>query len=104
MEALAKSKKAPAKAEAPAPQDEKRNHPLKKFLEGNVSASIWAKEALVGMDRRTFYSITLERSYKIPGQSWKYTRSFDASDLGNLAKVIQQADDFILSMQQQGAA
>ena len=103
MEAVAKSKKAPANAEAPAPQDEKRK-PLKTFREENVSGSVWAKEVLVGMDRRTFYSITLERSYKIPGQPWKYTRSFDASDLANLKKVVQQADDFVLSLQQQGAA
>ncbi len=103
MEASAKNKKVPAKAEAPAPQDEKRK-PLKMFREENVSGSVWTKEVLVGMDRRTFYSITLERSYKIPGQPWKYTRSFDASDLGNLIKVIQQADDFIVSLQQQGAA
>ena len=103
METTAKSKKAPAQAEAPAPQDEKRK-PLKTIREENVSGSIWAKEILVGMDRKTFYSITLERSYKIPGQPWKYTRSFDASDLASLAKVIQQAGDFIVSMQQQGAA
>jgi hypothetical protein len=48
--------------------------------------------------------VSTERSYKLPGQPWKYTRSFDAADLGDLVKVVQQADEFILDLQQQEAA
>jgi len=72
-----------ARDAAPATQDAKRR-PLKTFREGDVSATIWPRQTLVRGEQRNFYSLTFERSYKIPGQPWKYTRSFDVSDLGNL--------------------
>lgn len=93
---------APAATAEPASQEAKRL-PVKTIREGNVSASIWSRETLVQMERRTFYSVTLERSYKVSGQPWKYTKSFDASDLPNVAKVAQQAEEFILQLRQQEA-
>ncbi len=88
---------------APASQDAKRR-PLKTFRSGNASATVWPRKAVIRGEECTFYSVSAERSYKLPGQPWKYTRSFDAADLGDLVKVVQQADEFILDLQQQEAA
>lgn len=88
---------------AAAPKDAKRR-PLKTFREESVSASVWSREVSAGQQRRTYYSVTLERAYKVPGQPWRYTHSFDATDLGNVAEVIEQADEFILELQAAEAA
>ena len=48
-----------------------------------VSAAIWATET----EKGTFYSVTVERSYKDDAGKWHRSGSFNASDLLLLAKV-----------------
>lgn len=48
--------------------------------------------------QETFYSVTLERSYKgLDG--WKYTKSFDHESLGKVAQLCQQAAEWIYTEQ-----
>lgn len=94
MDSTAKNKKVPAKAEAPASQEAKRV-PVQTFREGDVSVSIWGREATIQGQRRTFFSCTFERSYKDRDGTWKYTKSFDADGLGKLVAVAQRADEYL---------
>jgi hypothetical protein len=103
MEATAKNKKVPAKAEASASQDEKRA-PIKVLRVEDCSASIWQREYAVQGKPTKFFSVTLERSYKDRDGSWKYTKSFDADSLGRVVTLCQQASESIRDLQQQDAA
>ena len=102
METSAKSKKAPAKAEAPS-QDAKHK-PAASLRADDCSASIWARQFVVQGQPKTFYSVTLERSYKDRDGAWKYTKSFDAESLGKIVSLCQQASETINGLQQQEAA
>jgi hypothetical protein len=81
-----------------APQDAKRK-PVHTIRLDDCSASIWAREATVQGAPRTFYSVTLERSYKDRDGSWKYTRSLDAESLGRAMSLCQQAGEYINRLQ-----
>jgi len=81
-----------------APQDEKRR-PLKSYRQGDVSASVWARDYAVRGETRRFYSITFERSYRDAAGKYRYTRSFSPDDLGSLMSLCQQAGDHIASFQ-----
>ncbi len=104
MEA-SKSKKAPpaAKEAATVSQDVKRK-PVRTIRVNDCSASIWAREAVVKGEPKTFYSVTLERSYKDRDGGWKYTRSFDADSLGTVVALCQQASEAIAGMTQNESA
>jgi hypothetical protein len=79
---------------APASQDERRR-PLTTLREGDVSASVWSKTVQYKGKPLTLYSVSVERSYKDAGGSWRYTRSFDADDLGKLVTVAHRAAEYI---------
>lgn len=92
---------APATAEQPS-QDVKRK-PAAVIRVDDCSASIWAREVMVQGQPRTFYSITLERSYKDRDGAWKYTKSFDADSLGKIVSLTQQAEEKIRGLSEQAA-
>ena len=99
-----KSKKAPAaKDAAPASQDERRK-PVATIRVDDCSASIWAREFVVQGQPKTFWSVTLERSYKDRDGAWKYTRSFDSDSLGKIVSLCQQASETINGLQQKETA
>jgi hypothetical protein len=58
--------------------------PVAKINLHPVSASIWSNETQKG----TFYSVTLERSYKDDDGKWQYTNSLGQGDLLLAAKVL----------------
>jgi hypothetical protein len=95
--ANAKSKKAPAPAEAPATQEAKRK-PLKMLRVEDCSASIWAREYVVQGQPKRFFTVTLERSYKDRDGAWKYTKSFDPESLGKVIALCQQASEVIQAL------
>jgi len=88
---------------AGALQDAKRK-PVASLRADDVSASVWAREFVIQGQPRTFYSVTLERSYKDRDGAWKYTKSFDADSLGKIVSLCQQASETIRGLQQQEAA
>jgi hypothetical protein len=87
---------------APAPQDAKRR-PIHTIRLDDLSASIWAREGVVQGQPRTFYSVTLERSYKDRDGSWKYTKTFDVGSLGKVVTLCHQASEYIESQQDAAA-
>lgn len=95
MEKVIKRKDVPArKAEDSASTDEKRG-PLQTLVEGDCSASIWAREHVIRGKPRTFLSVTLERSYKDRNGAWRYTRSFDPDSLGRVVSLCQRASEIM---------
>lgn len=103
METSAKNKKVPAKAEASVTHEATRA-PIKMIRVEDCSASIWQREHAVQGKPVTFYSVTLERSYKDRDGAWKYTKSFDPDTLGRIVTLCQQASEYIRDLQQQDAA
>lgn len=81
-----------------ASQDAKRK-PLKTFRVEDCSASVWTRDVMVQGESKRFYSVTLERSFKDRDGSWKYTKSYDADDLGKLVSLCQQASDYLHGLQ-----
>ncbi len=92
-----------AKDATTAPQEEKRK-PIKSFSVEDVSASVWSRQHLVRGQPKTFYSVTVERSYKDRDGTWKYTKSFDQDSLGKVIQTVQQAHEFIAGLMQKDAA
>jgi hypothetical protein len=81
-----------------AASDEKR-HPLKTFTQGDVSASVWARDHLVRGESRRFYSVTFERSYRDATGQFRYARSFNPGDLGALMWMCDQASKYLEEQQ-----
>lgn len=84
----------PAAPDAAASHDAKRR-PLTTLRQGDVSASVWARDHQVRGERTRFYSVTFERSYKDATGKYCYTRSFDPDDLGALMALCQQAGEYV---------
>lgn len=63
-----------------------KDRPKKSFRVGYVTAAVW--------DNDTFYTVTLNRSYK-DGDEWKNTDGLGAGDLLNAAKALERAEDWI---------
>jgi hypothetical protein len=93
------TKEATAAPAATTSQDEKRS-PARTLRIEDCSASIWAREATVQGKPKTFYTVTLERSYKDRDGAWKYTRSLDPESLGKIMTLCQQASEVIEELRQ----
>lgn len=92
---------APATAEQPS-QDVKRK-PAAVIRVDDCSASVWTREVMVQGQPKTFYSVTLERSYKDRDGAWKYTKSFDQDSLGKIVSLAQQAEQAIRGLTEKEA-
>ena len=71
--------------------------PVKVLRMDDVSVSVFARDRVVQGASVTFYSVSFSRSYKDAGGSWKYTKNFDAEDLGKVMALAKQASEFIES-------
>lgn len=105
METATKSRKVAPQAPATAEQtsSEAKRKPVVTLRIEDCSASVWAREYVVQGTPRTFYSVTLERSYKDRNGAWRYTRSFDADSLGKVASLCQKAEEAIRTRTQHDA-
>ena len=78
-------------------QQERQNHPEKKFRAGGISATVWKnpskrKDGSVG----AFRTISLERSYKDKNNAWQTTNSFRINDLPRAELVLRQAFEYAI--------
>jgi hypothetical protein len=80
-----------------------KQKPAETIREGDCSASIWARHVVVQGQPKTFYSVTLERSYKDRDGAWKYAKSFDADSLGRVASLCTQATKVIRDLEEEEA-
>ncbi len=87
------TKKKPAPAKEPKIDTTTDEHriPINVFRVDDVSASVFSR----AYNGRTFYSISLSRSYKSAAGDWRYTKNFDREDLGKIVALCQQAAEYI---------
>ena len=67
-----------------------RARPVHECRMGRVKAAIWANETETGIR----HNVTVSRIYK-DGDDWKDSTSFGRDDLPLVAKVVDQAHDWI---------
>ena len=76
---------------------EPKNKPVKEFRFGAIKAAVWIREH----EGKTFYSVSLSRSYKtekIEGpedSGWREVNSFDFTDLATVETALQMAQKWI---------
>lgn len=80
------------------PTEEKLNRPLTTIWVDEVGASIWSRDVMVKDHPTTFYSVTLERSFRDRDGSRRYSKSFDADHLPKVMQACQQAHDWIADL------
>ena len=66
------------------------NKPVHEIRMGAVKAAVWENQTEAGIR----HNVTVQRLYK-DGDSWKTTESFGRDDLPLLAKVVDQAHDWV---------
>ena len=71
------------------------NGPVKVFRPDDVSVSLFARKRAFQGRPATFYSASFSRSYKDAAGERKYTKNFDADDLGKVAELCKMAADHI---------
>lgn len=74
-----------------APSTKTTNAPVQTFRYGLIKAAIWANQA----DGKTFYSVTVIRSYQDEKKAWHDTTSFGRDDLPLLEKLAAKCHDWI---------
>ena len=84
-----------SRTEATAASPDAKRSPVRSFREGEVSASVFAREHQFKGEAHTFYSVSFTRSYKDSTGQWQYTKNFDADDLGRLVAVAQKAAEYV---------
>ncbi|MCA9042226.1 MAG: hypothetical protein KDA65_17870 [Planctomycetaceae bacterium] len=70
------------------------NPPEKVFRIGFISASIFAHEIETDDGQRTVRSVNVQKRYK-DGEDFKYTSSFNLSELPQAIRVMQLAQGYI---------
>jgi hypothetical protein len=76
--------------------NQQANKPVKEFRFGAIKAAVWKREH----EGRTFYSVSISRSYKVDPENgqddgWRETNSFDYSDLATVRLAFDMAAKFI---------
>ena len=77
------------------PSQDAKRRPIETVRIGDVSGSVWAREATVQGQPKTLYSASWERSYRTRDGGYGYTKSFDPESFGALIAVIEKTDEYI---------
>jgi len=72
------------------------NAPVRKFVAGGVTVSVWENEAL-GKDGivNTYPSVSLDKRYKDKDGGWKSSKSMKRDDLPKAILALQKAYEFL---------
>jgi hypothetical protein len=70
------------------------NKPVQQLRDGAIRAAIWANQ---GQENRTFYSVTISRTYK-EGEEYRDSNSFSGADLLKLSRIAAKAYDAIAEL------
>lgn len=81
-------------------QNKKTNKPIKKFMIGSVSASVFKKHVKTEENDFNAYNVSIQKSYKDDNDEWQNTNNFNDLDLGNVIGVSFLAQAFIASERQ----
>lgn len=75
-------------------QKESKNLPAKRFRAGAISATVWENTTEKDGETRSYYTISLDRSYK-DGEEWKHTSSLRVGDLPKAELVLRKAYEWL---------
>ncbi len=73
--------------------------PAHKIRRGVLQVTIWRNHG----EKSTWYSVVPSRGYKAGDDAWKETDSLNGDDLLPMAKLLEQADAWIVQQQQADA-
>ena len=74
------------------------DQPVKSFKDYPLEVAIWPNTTEKDGQTRTFYSVTLERSYK-DGEEYKKTNGLNGRDCLNAAHLLTQAHEHIRELE-----
>ena len=77
----------------------KKEKPIKQFRVGYISAAVWEREN----NGKTFYNVSIGRSFKARNGQWKRTSTFDVADLPVAQALTEEAFRYCLRLQDAGA-
>lgn len=78
-------------------QQQKTNQPEARFTAGAISATVW-QNASSGKDgqQMSYYTVSLQRSYKNREGNWQHTSSMRLNDLPKATLVLSKAYEFLV--------
>jgi hypothetical protein len=82
-------------------EKEKKKPPIATFRLGQVKASVWSNRNQ--SKNKTYYSVTVTRSYTDQNGQWQDTGSFMAHHIPLVLKVLEHAYAYVYDLQRQGA-
>ena len=75
---------------------EAKNLPVKRFRAGAISATVWENQAVTkNGEIATFYTVSLDRSYKDESGEWQHTASYRINDLPRAKLVLEKAYEWV---------
>lgn len=83
-------------AQAELQQVPKSKGPERKIRAGALSASIWRNQGTKDGQVSTYYTVSIERSFKGRDGEWKHTDSLRQDDLPKAALLLQEAYRWLL--------
>ena len=85
-----------AQAELQQVQVARKPGPEKKIRAGALSATIWRNEGKKEGQVSTYYTVSIERSFKDKAGEWKHTASLRQDDLPKVTLLLQEAYRWLL--------
>lgn len=80
---------------------EEKKEPIRKFRAKTVSAAVWENQVEVDGERKTRFSVSIDKRYlDAATNTWQSSSSFFADDLLRLQFVAGKAYDFILQKEE----
>lgn len=72
------------------------NEPIHRAQLGRVSVAVWENETKFEEGiKRTFYTVTLERSYKDKDDAWQTTHQLSGRDIGDAIALLQNVQQVV---------
>lgn len=73
-----------------------KNLPVKRFRAGAISATVWENQTVTkNGEVATFYTVSLDRSYKDESGEWQHTASYRVNDLPRAKLVLEKAYEWV---------
>jgi hypothetical protein len=80
-----------------ATKEEEKTPPVYKNQLNAMQIAVWSNTHQVEGEDRTFYTITLERSYRDKDDVWHKTKQLRERDIGDTIALLQSAQSYLMS-------
>ena len=76
------------------------SQPIKRFVAGSVSATIFEQEIQKGVNKFKVYNTVIQRSYKDKKGGWQNVNSLQQNDIQKALICLQEAQKFLFLKEQ----